>query len=133
MFLQKALLPFLFVALSFSTSPSFGTETVIVNKTFHGREIKIRVGGLIRIDLEELGSAGYVWEIQDLDKDHFDVVDVRTEGPPPSGDVTGKPIVKTWLIRAKKAGKAELKLLYHRPWESEKEAIERFFIRVRIL
>ena len=77
---------------------------MIVNKAFNGREIKVRAGGLIRVDLEELGAAGYAWAIKDLDKEHFEIVSVQTEGAPPPGDVTGVPVIKTWLIPGDKEG-----------------------------
>jgi predicted secreted protein len=114
-------------------SHSKETETVIVSKAFHGREIKVRAGGFIRINLNELGAAGYAWSIKDLNVDHFEIVSVRTEGPPPPGDTTGAPVVRTWLIRTKKPGKSELKFLYYRPWEGEEKAADRFFLNVRIL
>jgi predicted secreted protein len=108
-------------------------ETVIVSKAFNGREIKVRAGSLIRVDLEELGSAGYAWAIQNLDTHHFDIVSVQTEASPPPGDVTGKPVIKAWLIRATKTGKGELKFLQYRTWEGEKSAVDTFVLKVRIL
>lgn len=107
-------------------------EIVIVNKAFHGREIKIRLGGFIQIDLEELGPAGYTWEIKDLDKEYFEVVSIKTDANSPPGDMTGKPVIKTFLIGTKKPGKAELRFLHYRPWEGEKNAVEGFFLKVRI-
>jgi predicted secreted protein len=108
-------------------------ETVIVNKAFNGREIKVRADGFIRVHLEELGAAGYAWAIKDLDKEHFEMVSVQTEGAPPAGDVTGAPVVKTWLFRATKKGATELKFLYYRPWEGEENAVDSFILKVRIL
>ncbi len=119
--------------LAFGISNSFGTETVIVNKAFNGREIKVRTGGLLRVDLEELGAAGYTWEIKDLDKEHFEMVSVQTEGARPAGDATGAPVVKTWLFRATKKGMSELRFLCYRPWESEEKAVDSFILKVRIL
>ena len=129
----KALVLPLALSLIFGVSLSSGAETVIVNKKFNGREIKVRVGGLIRIDLEELGTAGYAWAIKDLDKEHFEIVSVQTEGTPPPSDVTGAPVVKTWLFRAAKKGMSEVKFLYYRPWEGEGNAVDKFILKVRIL
>jgi predicted secreted protein len=129
----KALLLSLALPLVFGISHSSATETVIVNKAFNDREIKVRAGGLIRVDLEELGAAGYAWAIKDLDKEHFEMVSVQTVGAPPAGDVTGVPVVKTWLFRATKKGASELKFLYYRPWEGEKNAVDSFILKVRIL
>jgi len=122
------ILPFAFCVLN-----SHGAETVIVNKAFNGREIKVRVGGMIRVDLEELGSAGYNWELKDLDKDHFEVLSVETVQAPQKGDVVGAPVVRKWLISTKKEGKEDLKFLYYRPWEGAKSASNTFVLRVRII
>ena len=124
------LLAFTFILFN---SQLIAEETVIVNKDFNGREIKVRAGGMIRVDLEEIGSTGYSWIIQDLDNELFEVVSVRTENPPPASDVTGKPVMKTWTIRAKKEGKGEIKILQYRPWEGKEKATGSFFLKVRIL
>ena len=129
----KALVLSLALPLVFGISHSSAAETVIVNKAFNGREIKVRADGLLRVDLEELGAAGYVWAIKDLDKKYFDIVSVQTEGTPPAADVTGTPVVKTWLFRAIKKGATELRFLYYRPWEGEKSAVDSFILKVRIL
>ena len=128
----KALVLSLALSLVLGISHSSATETVIVNKEFNGREIKVRAGGFIRVDLEELGAAGYAWAIKDLDKEHFEIVSVQAGGAPPPGDVTGAPVVKTWLFRATKKGASELKFLYYRPWEGEEKAADSFILKVRI-
>jgi predicted secreted protein len=114
-------------------SHTYGTETVIVNKEFNGREIKVRAGGMIRVELKELGAAGYAWTIKDLDKDHFEILNAETKDVPSRGDITGAPVVRTWLISTKKKGKAELKFLYYRPWEGEKNTTDTFVLKVRII
>jgi len=129
----KALALSLALSLVLGVSHSSAMETVIVNKAFNGREIKVRADGFIRVNLEALGTAGYEWAIKDLDIEHFEIVSTQTEGTPPAGDVTGAPVVQTWLIRATKKGATELKFLYYRPWEGEKDAVDSFILKVRIL
>jgi len=127
MFLSLVM-PFMFcIALS------HGAETVVVNKAFNGREIKVKAGGSIRVELEELGAAGYAWAIKDLDNEHFEVLNVGTKDVPSPDDITGAPVVRTWLISTKKEGMAELKFLHYRPWEGEKNASDTFVLKVRIL
>jgi predicted secreted protein len=60
----KALVLSLALSLVFGISHSLAAETVIVNKAFNGREIKLRADGLIRVNLEALGTAGYAWAIK---------------------------------------------------------------------
>lgn len=114
-------------------SSSHGDETVVVDKKFNGREIKVRAGGFIRLSLEELGSAGFAWTIKDLDSRHFEVLSVETKAGPQPGDATGAPVMKTWLIAIKERGLAVLKILHYRLWEGEEHASETFVLSVRIL
>jgi predicted secreted protein len=113
-------------------TPAHG-ETVSVNKSFDGREIKVRVGGLIQVELEELGAAGYAWAIQDLDREHFEVLKAETADGRSTNQITGVPVLKTWHMAAKKPGLTTLKFLHFRPWEGEKNASDTFVLRVRIL
>jgi hypothetical protein len=54
------------------------------------REIKVRPGNMIRVELEQLGRRLHVG-IQDLDTTHFEVVSVRTSGPPGKPGLVGGP------------------------------------------
>ena len=123
----------LFVSFIFCTSQSYAAETVVVNKEFNGREIKVRAGGLIRVELEQLGAAGYSWTIKDLDRNHFEVLSDETKDSPSKGEMTGAPVVRTWLISTKNKGKAVLNFRHYRPWEGEKNASDTFMLKVRIL
>lgn len=123
----------LIVSLVPGLAISYGAETVIVDKAFNGREIKVRAGSMIQVELDELGSAGYTWEIQDPDSTYFEVVSVKTPEPPQKTDLIGGPVKKTWLIRAKGTGKSELRFIHFRPWEGKEKAADTFWLKVRIL
>ena len=104
-----------------------------VNKSFNGREIKLRMGAAIQVELQQPGATGYSWEIQNLDTEHFKVTKVRTEERKESDDIVGAPIMKIWSITAVKAGKSQLKFLLYRSWEGEDSASDSFVLNVRIL
>jgi predicted secreted protein len=127
------LLLYLIFPVAYGDSHSFAAETVIVNKEFNKREVKVRVGGSIRLELEELGSAGYTWKLQKFDEAFFNPPIVETKSTPPKDGITGAPVLRTWLIQTKKAGQTEFKLIYYRPWEDEKTASDSFVLRVRIV
>ena len=78
---------------------------MVVTKAFNGREIRVRAGCQTRVNLEELGAAGYSWVIKDLDREHFEILSVETKNIPAKGDITGAPIMRTWLISTKKSGR----------------------------
>jgi hypothetical protein len=61
----------LFSAFSFpliGISHSYAAETITVNQDFNGKEIKVRMGATIQVQLRQPGATGYIWEIQDLDR-----------------------------------------------------------------
>jgi predicted secreted protein len=129
----KLMLLFLMLTLVYGLSLAYGEETMVVDKTFNGREIKVRSGNMIRLELEQAGAAGYTWEIHNLDKKHFEVVSLKTPEPPEKSDLVGAPVKKTWLIRTKEKGKSELRFIHYRPWEGKEKAEDSFVLKVRII
>ena len=121
------------LTLVYGLSLAYGEETMVVDKAFNGREIKVRSGNMIQLELEQAGAAGYMWEIQELDKKHFEVVSLKTPEPPEKSDLVGAPVKKTWLIRTKEKGKSELRFIHYRPWEGKEKAADSFVLKVRII
>ncbi len=116
--------------IGFSSICCSGME--IFKETDNGREITVRPGEVIRIELEQAGATGYVWEPHDLDTQYFEVLGTETRAAV-KPEMTGLPVIKIWSIRALKEGKSELKFFYYRPWEGTKKAVGEFFLKVRIL
>ncbi len=131
----KAFLLFPPLLLLIGVPTSFGSETLTVNKWFNGKEIHVRSGDVIRVELEELGAAGYVWEIQDLDTAHFEVLSEKAEGrrrQEGATAVVGGPVLKIWLIEAKKAGETKLEFYHYRVWEGRENRADAFSMKVEI-
>jgi predicted secreted protein len=131
--IMKAMLLILTISFVCGLSVACGEETVVVDKSFNGREIKIRSGSVIRVELEQAGAAGYTWDIQNLNTKHFEVMSVKTPEPPEKSDLVGGPVKKTWLIKAREKGKTELIFLHFRPWEGKEKAVDSFILKVRIV
>ena len=129
---QARLLSLLLTVLFFIPH-SFGAATITVNKDFNKREIKVRLGGMIRVNLEQQGAAGYSWNVRNPDAEHLEVVEEKTDSTPPPADVTGAPVQRTWLFRAKKTGRSELRLMHYRVWEGEESASDSFLLKVLII
>ncbi len=130
---MRAMSIILVLALITGFSLCEAAETVVVDKTFNGREIKVRTGTMIQVELEQAGTAGYTWEIEDLDKKHFEVVSVKTPKPPEKPDLVGAPIKITWFIRATEKGKSEIRLIHTRSWEGKERAADTFVLKVSII
>lgn len=131
--IMKAMLLILTFSFACSLSVAYGEEMVVVDKSFNGREIKVRSGSMVRVELEQAGATGYTWEIHNLDKKHFELVSVKTPEPPEKSDLVGAPVKKTWLLKAREKGKAELRFLYFRSWEGKEKAVDSFLMKVRIV
>lgn len=87
----------------------------------HGEApVAMRVGQVLEIALMANASTGYQWEFT---SDGAPVL-ARTTGPatPPPMDtqppMPGASSIARWWFRADKAGKATVRMVYRRPWES---------------
>ena len=96
----------------------------------NGKEISVKPGKKIRIELKELGSAGYGWYVENLDKEHLEFVSKETKVI--SEGKVGAPVMAVWLFEAKKKGSSEIKMDYYRVWEGKDKATEHFSIKLTI-
>jgi predicted secreted protein len=91
---------------------------MIATKADNGREMT--ASGMLRIELQQAGAAGYAWEIQDLDTAHFQVLEAgATDRSVSQKNFFGAPIGVRWVLRDKRVGSAHLRLLHYRPWEGK--------------
>jgi len=132
LFTPKLMLLVFMLSFVCGLSIAHGEVMVNVDKAFNGREIKVRSGDMIRVELDQLGSAGYTWEIQGLDDKHFEVVSMKTPEPPQKTDLVGEPVKKVWLVRTKEKGKRSLRFIHFRPWEGKEKSSDSFVVKVRI-
>lgn len=103
---------------------------VIIKKEDDGKEIGIKRGDVIQIELERMGSTGYKWYVDAIDAEHLELITEETvsleEG------VTGGPVLDIWRLKALKKGHVEMKIDCYREWEGIDRAIEHFSIRLNI-
>ncbi|MGA9458886.1 MAG: protease inhibitor I42 family protein [Desulfobaccales bacterium] len=109
------------------TSASGGT---VVTEKDNGKEIQVKVGDVIELSLEELGSAGYTWEFDQLDANFFKLL--KTETRPVGNQPIGGPVLMTWWLKTKKVGDSQLALDYFRSWEGRAKAVKHFHVKVKI-
>ena len=105
-------------------------KTIMITKEDNGKEISLKTGDVIRIELKELGSAGYGWYVDELNKEYLELVSKETKVV--SEDKIGAPVMAVWLFKAKKKGSSELKMDHYRAWEGKERAAEHFSIKILI-
>jgi predicted secreted protein len=104
--------------------------TITVTKAQEGREIALKVGSLLQIELPGRGGTGYLWSVQETGAPCLRLLDQATrqlkEGLP------GGPVLQIWRFKAEKPGATEIHLAYYRPWEGVGQALDHFRIKLRI-
>lgn len=104
----------------------------IITKQDSGKEVSVNVGDTIQIELEENGSTGYIWQIDNLDKNYFELILEDTKKTTTDSNLAGAPVIGVWQIKVLKKGSAGIKMDYFRPWEGRDTAIDHFEVNFRI-
>jgi predicted secreted protein len=107
-----------------------GDSMVMLQKTDSGRQIEVKPGATVRIELSGSGGTGYWWYVTRIDTKHAELVSEETkqlgERKP------GGPVQGIWLIKAKESGRTEVVLKYYRVWEGPDKAEDQFSIILNI-
>jgi predicted secreted protein len=107
-----------------------GDTTITVTKGQDGREIALKVGNILQIELPGQGGTGYSWSVEEACAPYVKLMDHTTrqlkEGLP------GGPVMHMWRFKAEKPGACEIKMAYFRPWEGVGKAVDHFRLKLRI-
>ncbi len=106
-------------------------KTVAIDKEDDGKQIAVSEDAVFEVRLEQPIWMGYLWQIVELDKKHLKVLE-SPQIPLKQGWIVGGPLLKTWKIKAVKAGKTDLKILLFRPWEGTEKAVGSFHVKIQI-
>jgi predicted secreted protein len=121
----------LLIGLILSPSPLLAADTTItVTKEQGGREIALKVGNILQIELPGTGGTGYIWSVEESFAPYLKLLDQTTrqlkEGLP------GSPVMEIWRFQAEKPGACEIKMAYYRPWEGVGKAVDHFHLKLHI-
>jgi inhibitor of cysteine peptidase len=131
----KILIPRLFwlllSGLILYPSPLLAAEvTITVTKEQSGREIALKVGDILLIELPAQSGTGYSWAAAETFSPYLKMLDQTTrqltEGRP------GGPVMQVWRFKAERPGAGEINLAYFRPWEGVGTAVDHFRLKLRI-
>ncbi len=105
---------------------------VRLSKGDSGREITVKVGDVLHIELESFGGTGYEWYFDKPIEEYFEIIRDYTEEVSAKG-IVGAPVKRTWELRAVKKGETEVTLYLYRVWEGKDKTVDFFKIKVNIL
>ena len=119
----------LLLALTMATACSPQQQEVEATIADDGHEKQLKKGQTLVVTLEGNPTTGYSWEVVDpLDEQVLRQVgeaEFKAES-----EALGAGGVQILRFEAVNAGKATLKLVYHRPWEKDVEPLETYSLQV---
>ena len=139
--MRKIILPqimwLLLTGLILLPSPLRAGDTIItVTKEQGGREIALKVGNILQIELPGQGGTGYSWSVEEAFAPYVKLMDHTTRQPTEDrlgGPVrVGGPVMHIWRFKAEKPGACEIKMAYFRPWEGVGKAVDHFVVKLHI-
>jgi inhibitor of cysteine peptidase len=89
---------------------------ITIDKTHHGKKIVTKKGDVIKVQLPENQTTGYLWKINLMDDKHLKSTEKEYEM---SGEAVGAGGMKTFYIEVIKEGLSELRMVLAKPWENE--------------
>ncbi len=117
-------LPLLFMA---------GTKPAVYGERSDGQAIDIQVGDTFEVALPENPTTGFGWEVTEGLGDVIEQDGVPRYAPDRSNPhMTGGGGIIAFHFKAVAAGTAELKLAYHRKWETETPPAKTFHMTVKV-
>ena len=96
----------------------------------NGSEIELKKGQALVITLEANPTTGYTWDVVEEPRDEQVLRQVGEIEFKQESDLIGAGGVQIIRFEVVNAGRAALKLIYHRPWETDVEPLKTFAIQV---
>jgi inhibitor of cysteine peptidase len=97
----------------------------------NGKAIDVKAGGQIEVELEGNPSTGYTWEAKNLDTRMLKQVG-ESKFKSSNPGLVGAGGTLTLVFKTLSAGKTNLELVYHRPWEKNVEPLNTYTITITI-
>ena len=116
------------VVASLAACGPAGREPLTLREEDASKTVELGVGHTLLVELKGNPTTGYQWEVESLDTGMLKQV-----GEPefkPDSDLTGAGGKFTFRFEGAAAGEADLRLVYHRPWEKDAPPEETFEVTV---
>jgi predicted secreted protein len=104
--------------------------TITVTKEQDGREIALKVGNILQIELPGTGGTGYSWTAEEACAPYLKLLDQTTRQL--KKNLPGGPVMQVWRFKAEKPGACEIIMAYFRPWEGVGKAVDHFRLKLHI-
>jgi inhibitor of cysteine peptidase len=107
-----------------------GAEKVEVNDAMNGQSVSLKAGDQLVLSLESNPTTGFDWELLEYDETVLKLIGEPTFDS--DSKLVGAGGIKTYTLEAQGSGKATIKLVYHRSWETDVPPEKEFDIVVEV-
>jgi predicted secreted protein len=114
-----------------ATGKDADRPSILIKKEDNGKSFTVPLGACLDVELPFLGSAGYAWQIENLDIAHLELIKEDTRSIP-NGNRIGGPVLGIWRFKAVNPGRTTLTMKYYRPWEGVGSALDQFTVKIEI-
>jgi predicted secreted protein len=104
--------------------------TLTVTKEQFGREISLKAGEILQIELPSRGGTGYSWFVEAFGAPYLKLISETVQQVGESRP--GSPVMQVWRFKAERPGSCDIKLAYYRPWEGVGKAVDHFYLKIHI-
>ena len=120
----------LFDGVAFAEERIGDGETVVLSKQDSGKQIDVKIGEVVQVELEAMGTAGYQWFVESLDQEILRLVSEETEVLHPGR--LGAPVLMVWKFEVLKEGTTEIKMNHYRSWEGKAHSTDHFDVKIKV-
>lgn len=89
---------------------------ITINKTLNEKKIQVKKGDVIKLQLAENPTTGYLWKINSIDDNHLNYTENKYEI---SGEAIGAGGMKNFYFEVISEGTSELQIALGNPWEND--------------
>jgi len=105
--------------------------TAVITKSDNNKNIMVRPGDLVQIELKVQGGTGYTWDIEKMNVDCFEIIKVESKYDVDEG-AAGRPVTKIWKLKIRNKCDTPIKFILYRIWEGKEKAIDNFQIKFSV-
>lgn len=110
-------------------------STLQLSQADNSKLITLSQGDILSIELPENPTTGFRWEIDqaaDRSEQAIDIITLESSRFVSAGGGSGGGGDRTFILKAARAGTAQIVLKLWQPWEGESSIIDRFQLTLRV-
>jgi len=105
-------------------------NTVVLSQQDSGKQIDVKVGEVVQVELEAMGTAGYRWFVDPLNQSILRLVSEETKVLHPGR--IGAPALTVWRFEVIREGVTDIRMDHYRSWEGKAHSTDHFEVKIKV-